>query len=87
MRDIERELFDTIKTRLLPKAQEDGFMGDLSADALLLTMAIEQVKTDLVRNTFIELISLAFLAPEKFFAISKVIQIAIMMGGDKHEEA
>ena len=86
MRAVEQKLFDTIKTRLLPKAQEDGFMGDLSADALLLTMAIEQVKTDLVRNTFIELLSLAFLAPEKFFAISKVIQVAIMMGGDKHEE-
>jgi hypothetical protein len=82
MRDVEQELFNTIKQRLLPKAQEDGFMGDLSADALLLTMAIEQVKTDVVRNTFIELISLAFLAPEKFFAISKVIQIVIMMGGD-----
>ena len=82
MRAVEQELFDTIKQRLLPKAQEDGFMGDLSADALLLTMAIEQVKTDLVRNTFIELISLAFLAPEKFFAISKIIQVAIMIGGD-----
>jgi len=87
MRDVEQELFDVIKQRLLPKAQEDGFMGDLSADALLLTMAIEQVKTDLVRNTFVELLSLVFIAPEKFFAISKVIQIAIMMGGDKHEEA
>ena len=86
MRTVEQELFDTIKQRLLPKAQEDGFMGDLSADALLLTMAIEQVKTDTVRSTFVELLSLAFLAPEKFFAISKVIQVAIMMGGDKHEE-
>ena len=85
MRDVEQELFDTIKMRLLPKAQEDGFMGDLSADALLLTVAIEQVKTDLVRNTFIELISLAFFAPEKFFAISKVIQVAIMMGGNNEE--
>ena len=85
MRETEQELFDTIKQRLLPKAQEDGFMGDLSADDLLLTMAIEQVKTDLVRNTFVELLSLVFLAPEKFFAISKVIQIAIMMGGDNEE--
>ena len=85
MRAVEQELFDTIKQRLLPKAQEDGFVGDLSADALLLTMAIEQVKTDLVRSTFVELLSLAFLAPEKFFAISKIIQIAIMMGGDNEK--
>ena len=85
MRAIEQELFNTIKIRLLPQAQEEGFMGDLSADALLLTTAIEQLKNDTLRRTFIELISLALLAPEKFFAISKVIQITIMMGGDNEE--
>ena len=85
MRTVEQELFNIIKTRLLPQAQEEGFMGDLSADALLLTMAIEQVKTDVIRNTFIELVTLALLSPEKFCAISKVIQIAVMMGGPNEE--
>jgi len=85
MRTVEQELFNIIKTRLLPQAQEEGFMGDLSADALLLTMAIEQVKTDAVRSTFIELVTLALLSPEKFCAISKVIQIAVMMGGPNEE--
>jgi len=88
LRDVEVELFTTIKTRLLPyaKREEETFFNILAADALLLTTTIEQLKNDTLRSTFIELISLAFLAPEKFFAVSEVIKIAVMMGGDDAKE-
>lgn len=85
LREAEIELFATIKSRLLPVARKDDIYGEMAADALLLTTTIEHLKTDTLRGTFIELLSLAFLAPEKFFAISKVIKIAIMMGGDNEE--
>jgi len=83
---VEVELFTTIKTRLLPMARDDDFMGGLAADALLLTTTIEHLKNSTLRSTFIELVSLAFLAPEKFFAVSEVIKIAVMMGGDDAKE-
>ena len=80
MRDLEQELFNTIKVRLLEAIKvEDNSIG---YDFLLLAKTIEQLHTEVIRQTFIELLSLAVLDVNRFFAIRDVIKMALLLKED-----
>lgn len=79
MDELERMAIESMKKTLLVAAKEDGEKGDFGADMLLMATCFEQVKMSVLRQTFIELLSLAFLDSPKYVAVAKVINKAIAM--------
>jgi hypothetical protein len=79
MEALERMAIDSMKKTLLSAAKEDGEKGDIGADMLLMVTCFEQVKMPVLRQTFIELLSLAFLDTPKYLAVTRVINKAIAM--------